>query len=346
MKAGKRTSAAGYAALPNSGERNDISWDDFKYILAVAETKSFNQAALKLETDQTTVGRRITRVEKAIGKDLFTRTRSGTEPTQEGKRLIEEAISARYHFDRALNKVRANEDGNREIKIALTEGLATFWLSRFIPWFIERNPELTLRVFSQDKIIEDQTEIYDCQLQLVQPTGHLPMVMRVATLHYMPYASRAYEKRRGCLPKTREELVDHNLVDLSGYLLDKGNWINWTGDARVADSLTLFATSSSFFVESVRQGAGIALLPTYLSCLYDDLIPLELGIHAAAQAYLVYRGDRRTSYPSREAITLMRHAFNNKRMPWFGETYVEPSSFHAAWCDYDKNADPPSITAP
>ncbi|MEJ2021774.1 MAG: LysR family transcriptional regulator, partial [Maritimibacter sp.] len=65
----------------------DPDWDDLKVFLAVARGESLSEAGRLLKRDPATVGRRITRLEQAMGVALFLRSQMGYGLTEAGARL-------------------------------------------------------------------------------------------------------------------------------------------------------------------------------------------------------------------------------------------------------------------
>ena len=55
----------------------DPHWDDLKIFLAVARTDSLSGAGRHLKIDPATVGRRIARLEEALGSPLFVKSPQG-----------------------------------------------------------------------------------------------------------------------------------------------------------------------------------------------------------------------------------------------------------------------------
>ncbi|GHH02512.1 LysR family transcriptional regulator [Comamonas sp. JC664] len=66
----------------------DISWDDARLFLAIAETGSFSGAARRLRIGQPTVSRRLAALEYAVGAALFRRGVDGAVLTAAGERLV------------------------------------------------------------------------------------------------------------------------------------------------------------------------------------------------------------------------------------------------------------------
>jgi len=65
-----------------------LDWDAFRVILAVAEEGNLSAAAIKLNVNQATVGRKLKRVEQNLGVKLFDRMNNGLFPTDSGKAAI------------------------------------------------------------------------------------------------------------------------------------------------------------------------------------------------------------------------------------------------------------------
>ena len=64
-----------------------LNWDDLKFFLEVARTRKASSAATRLSVDYTTVSRRISSLEGALGTLLFEKSRTnGFVLTAEGQR--------------------------------------------------------------------------------------------------------------------------------------------------------------------------------------------------------------------------------------------------------------------
>ena len=66
----------------------DITWDDVRIFLAVAEAGSVSGAARQLRLGQPTISRRLAEMEQAIGSRLFARGVGGATLTSAGERLL------------------------------------------------------------------------------------------------------------------------------------------------------------------------------------------------------------------------------------------------------------------
>jgi DNA-binding transcriptional LysR family regulator len=303
-----------------------LRWDDFAVLLRVVEAGSFNQAALNLGIEQSTVSRQIARLESAIGRNLFFRTRQGVDLTPDGRRLLDEISEVPRLLNRGLQSARATNPRIGEIRIAVTDGIGTFWLARFLPAFQKRHQGVGVNIFSFDMITKDPLERYDSQLQMFRPTGDHPSAQRIATLHYIPYASADYVKRRG-KPKTRADLLAHDLIELEQFVQTFGGWGTISADTRANNRIMTYSDSSSFLVTAVRQGLGVAMLPTYLSAVMPDLEPCDIGVGHQGIPIWHVRRQKGKAWPADTAFELIEQAFDRKTMPWFEESFVPPDDF-------------------
>src|SRR3569833_1400126 len=71
-----------------------MDWDDLRVFLAIYRAGSTSAAARALGVQHTTVGRRLTSLEDALGTSLFTRTPTGLVPTADAEALVRDAEAA------------------------------------------------------------------------------------------------------------------------------------------------------------------------------------------------------------------------------------------------------------
>ena len=85
-----------------------LNWDDLKFFLEVARTRKASTAAKRLAVDYTTVSRRISSLEAALGTLLFEKSRtSGFVLTAEGQRLLGYAESIESTFTWPASRFQA-----------------------------------------------------------------------------------------------------------------------------------------------------------------------------------------------------------------------------------------------
>src|SRR4051812_19431510 len=120
---------------------NLTDWDAARVFLEVVRCGSFRSAAERLDLSINVVRRRIDDFERQIGATLFTRDVHGTRLTDEGSMVVsavERMEAASFDLLRASNSVTNTLSG--EVRIAVTEGLGTFWLAPRLVEFQQRCP--------------------------------------------------------------------------------------------------------------------------------------------------------------------------------------------------------------
>jgi DNA-binding transcriptional LysR family regulator len=301
-------------------------WDDFKLLLAVVETGSFSRAAAALNLTQPTVSRRVERLERAIGARLVDRLNNGATLTHEGLRIVEQLHVAQNALSGAVDSIRSPRALSEAVKLFTTDGVATYWLPRSLPALFEQCRDVELRTYTGGDAEAYQRAHFDMAIHYMEPNDPNMIATRLGTLHFLPYASTSYLSRFG-QPRSTSDLTRHRLLDYVLYLIDKGSWMTrmtgTNGDARTQ----YFTNSSAALCEAVRQGAGIALLPSYVSVFENDLVPLDIGLHFETPFWLLYGQDVLAKRGVRDVIDFLKHIFNRKTMPWFADTYIPSLEF-------------------
>lgn len=300
-------------------------WNDFRLLMAVLRAGSITKAARSLGLSQATVSRQMDKLERNAGVRLLERSPSGAELTPEGIRLVEELREIWDKFGRAMERIRSSSRERAVAKMVTTDGVATYWIPRFLPWL---NNDVELRLFTAFEAGQDKFENFDLSIHYMQPNNPNAMVMKLGMFHFMPYASPEYLARRGT-PRRAEDLAHHDLLDHSIYLIDKGTWQtrlpSEAGDARIL----LYTNSSTVLGECVRNGLGICWLPTYASMVDSRFVPVDVGLRLSTPVFLCYHRDSEAKPGVRAVIHFLKHIFDRKKMPWLRDEFVPPSEFAA-----------------
>ncbi len=307
-------------------------WDDFRLLLAVVETGSFSRAAASLGLTQPTVSRRVERLERTIGARLVDRLNNGAALTLEGLRIVEQLHVAHNAISGAVESIRSPRAATEAVKLFTTDGLATYWLPRFLPSLFDKCRDVELRIYTGSDAEAYQRVPFDLAIHYMQPNDPNLITARLGSLHFLPYASSGYLARFG-QPRSVAELGRHRLLDYVLYLIDKGSWMTRMTGTASEGRTQYFTNSSAALCEAVRQGAGIALLPSYVSVFEHDLIPLDLGLHFETPFWLCYQQEVPRRAAARDVIQFLKHIFNRRTMPWFAEQRVSTSDFPPSSAD-------------
>ena len=301
-----------------------VDWDDFRVFLQIVRHGSFNRAAAQLEMTQPTVSRRLLRLEKAMGVRLFDRDRRGPRLTAEGQRIYTDASAAQAALMRAVNQTPGGRPGiEGDCTLQMGEGAASFWVSRFLAPFFTRHPNVGLKIIGVTGSANETREGSDLSIYYYQPPQADLVSLHIGTMHLLPFASREYVRVHGA-PQNIEALSRHRLLDLAVYFTEAGLWATWSQQHAGTRAL-LLTNVAGCIAEAVHHGAGIAVLPSYALAVYDNLIPLDIGVHYTLPIYICYSRDAMDKWPVKATLEFLRECvFDRKNMPWFRERYIAP----------------------
>jgi DNA-binding transcriptional LysR family regulator len=96
-------------------DRPVVDLADLHCFEALAGTMHFGRAADRLGTSQSTLSRRIRRLEDEIGVPLLTRTSRRVALTEAGRELATRLPSALRHLDQAIAAARSPGEGGWEL---------------------------------------------------------------------------------------------------------------------------------------------------------------------------------------------------------------------------------------
>src|SRR4030088_905753 len=187
-------------------------WDAARVFLEVVRCGSFRSAAERLDLSINVVRRRIDEFERQIGATLFTRDVHGTRLTDEGSLVVsavERMEAASFDLLRASKSVTHTLSG--EVRVAVTEGLGTFWLAPRLVEFQQSFPNILVDLHCAMRSADVSRDEADVAIHLSRPAALDVKLVRLGRMHLMLFASQKYIETYGT-PKTSDELVKHRLV--------------------------------------------------------------------------------------------------------------------------------------
>ncbi len=189
----------------------DISWEDARIFLAVAETGSFSAAARRLKLGQPTISRRIADFEFRLGQVLFHRGRRGAELTPDGARLLPAAQQmARWAVEMERAASQRGQQPQGKVRLTAPPGVAHDFLVPFCVRFQRRNPRIKLELLSSIEYLDLNRGEADLAIRQRPPSQRGLMLLRSLTTPVAAYAAPDYVQS---LPH--------------GYGLADVDWIGW-----------------------------------------------------------------------------------------------------------------------
>src|SRR5258705_4777056 len=168
-------------------------WDAARVFLEVVRCGSFRSAAERLELSIKVVRRRMDDFERQVGATLFTRDVHGTRLTDEGSLVVsavERMEAASFDLLRAGNSVTNTLSG--EVRVAITEGLGTFWLAPRIVDFQQSFPSILVDLHCAMRSADVSRHEADVAIHLSRPAALDVKLVRLGRMQLMCFSGPRY----------------------------------------------------------------------------------------------------------------------------------------------------------
>lgn len=275
--------------------------DNLRFFLVLARTGRLVDSAKLLGVDHTTVGRRVTMLEKSAGQRLFDRLPSGWKLTAAGHRLVPYAETIQAALIAAQESQKPSDRGlTGTVRIMATDGFGTFVLAPQLGRLHARHPDLDIDLVISSDPISLASGCYDVAVTSEPPPlrGVVAKELAIYTMRF--YASRSYIRSHGSV-RTVDDLREHHLVWHLDTLLCASPPA--LVDATVAGRRAQVQTNSvTGHWQSARGGVGIALLPTYVGDTDDTLTPILPASVAFRRTYWMVTPKELASAPRLRAV--------------------------------------------
>lgn len=178
----------------------DVSWDDVRLFLAIADHGSLTEASRHLRLGQPTVSRRLATLEEQLGYPLFERSVEGTSLTSRGERWLDPARRmAEWAGELSSAAERSDAAPAGVVRITAAPGVAFDFVAPFARRVREKYPKLQLQVLARVEYVDLARREADIALRARPPTSRdLSLVHTFKHLNDA-FVSRAYAEERGLL---------------------------------------------------------------------------------------------------------------------------------------------------
>ncbi len=313
------------------------NWDLVRIFLEVARIGSFRAAAEQLNMSANFLSKRISLLERAYKTTLMTRHVGGIRLTREGLQVLEAAKrmeEASFGLDVALNQATPSLSG--EVRIAVTEGLGTFWLAPRLVEFQRAYPGLLVDLKCEMRSADVMRLEADLAVQLEHPDQPNLKRLKIGRLHIMPFVSPSYVEVYG-MPKNADDIrQNHRIVIQDAEQTKAKEMYAKYADREQVGFVAMRNNVSTAHLWSIAKGAGIGWLPTYVPALGDPLIPLDIGVQFELDIWLAYHPDAKKIARVRQLIDWTVQSFDGRKYPWFRDEFVHPKDLQKAY----KEAEP------
>jgi DNA-binding transcriptional LysR family regulator len=171
--------------------RNEMDWENVRYLLHLAREGSLGAAARSLRVRHTTVRRRIARLESTLRTRLLQRTPDGLRLTAAAGRIVARA----EEMERAAASIAhgAAEDDTRlegPLRITSTEAIGGMFLSGELSRFRAQHPAIVVHLLTDLRPLSLARGEVDLAVRLNRTTETSAVTRRVGTLTFAAYTTK------------------------------------------------------------------------------------------------------------------------------------------------------------
>ena len=281
-----------------------MDWDDLRIFLAVARSESLSAAGKRLKIDPATVGRRIARLEAAVGTRLFAKSPQGYALTEEGTRLLPHAEAAEATLDRAGEALSGPEGLTGQIRIGAPDGCANYLLPQVLARICDANPGLEVQIVALPRVFNLSKREADMAIAVSRPEAGRLTVQKLTEYRLHLAASRAYLSKAPI--HGPDDLKNHRFI---GYIPDMifDKELDYLAEIG-AGPATLTSNSVSVQLNWLRHGAGVGIVHDFALPAAPELVRvIPHRIHLTRAFWLIrHEGDARLERLNRFADLLTR----------------------------------------
>ncbi|KAA0578519.1 LysR family transcriptional regulator [Azospirillum sp. B21] len=289
---------------------NGNNWDDLRYLLAVARHGSLSAAARVLGVNHSTVLRRVTALEQAMGAQLFDKLPGGYVLTAAGDEM--HRVAQKMEEDlAAANRLLSGRDTRigGSLRVTTVDILTLYILPHHIAAFRRLHPELRVDLVAAEASLSLTRREADVAIRATSRPPENLVGRAVSGLAFAVYGASSHLDRVG----GSDDLDRHPWVGLDESF-EHTSLAQWMKRTVPAASIGYRVNSVAGAVEAVRAGIGLGLLP----CGVVDRDPAFRRIgdpvpEADAKLWLLTHEDLRHMGRVRAFLDFMADALTRER---------------------------------
>jgi len=275
---------------------DDFNWDDLRFFLRAAQQKTLAGAARSLGVQHTTIGRRLSVLERAFGAPLVLRGPEGLTLTPLGQRIAPLVLEV----ERAVSAARAAVKAEcARVRLSVPQALTALF-TQGLAQLRRDQPEISLEIISDNRPPDLKRGEVDLAV-LVRTVIDVDLVRRsLGDIGWSLYATDAYLARHPG-PVDATDLSGHEIVALKAESTSAPA-AKWLAEHAANATVVSRSNASASLVAATVAGAGLALLPCFLAEAEPALKRLTPDVLIKHSVSLAYRREVRLAEPVRVAI--------------------------------------------
>ncbi len=248
-----------------------LSWDDFRYVKAIAGTRSLSGAAENLGVNHSTVFRRLGQIEQQLGSRLFERGRAGYALTPCGEKMVELAERMGediVSFERRVTGQDLRPSG--ELRVTTSDVVLLHLLNGVLIGFRRAYPEILLDVLVSNQRLNLSKRDADVALRATYQAPEALEGHRIARIAWAVFGPAALAASPFNPAKDGRR---HDWITFADHfsIAKATRWLR----EHVDGARIVYKTNTMVgLAEAAAGGVGLALLPCFVGAAVPGLTRL------------------------------------------------------------------------
>jgi DNA-binding transcriptional LysR family regulator len=271
-----------------------VTWDDFRLVKAIADSRGLAGAASELGINHSTVFRRLGHIEDALATKLFERHRSGYAATPAG----EEMVALAWRLDGDITAFTRRLAGREiavsgELRVTTNDSLLVHLLSPILARFRHRHPTVQLDVLLANEALNLSKRDADVAIRATDDPPETLVGRMAARIAWALYGRRdAFGEGS---PDIAELTATRDWVSL-GESMSHVKAVQFVRRNVAPDRIAYRVNTVLGLAQAVEAGIGIGHLPCFIGDRSPDLVRLgPIAPEFSADLWLLTHPDLRHS---------------------------------------------------
>ena len=250
-----------------------FNWNDLRYFLAVARSRTISLAGRRTGSDHATVSRRISALESALGLKLFERNPRGYNLTPHGEELLGIASAIEVEVVRIEETAAGRQQGLAgAVRISTPEGFGNFFLASRIGALAAAHPKLSVEMLTIQQIVALSRREADVAITMTLPPSGNCAHELLTDYRLFVYGSKSYLATAPPIC-SRDDMANHPFI---GYVDDLifTRALNYLPEVRPNLRARLQNSSIQAQLSATISGFGLCVLPDYVARTARELVPV------------------------------------------------------------------------
>ena len=273
----------------------ELDWDDLRYFLRAAQAGTLAGAARAMGVEHSTIGRRLSALERTLGAPLVVRAPDGLHLTPLGESLLPLAEGVERSV-LALHG-RASQRAAR-VRLAMPTGFTALF-SGELARLRDAQPQLTLELLTGSRPVDLLRGEADLAIRS-GPVGDALIARPLGESGFSLYAAPSYLSRHP-RPADLDDLSNHHVIGFDPALADTPPAL-WLAARTQRATIVLRSRELADMQAAALAGAGLALLPCLSADADAGLQRLTPQVLVRRTLWLVYPRESRVSQPVQAVI--------------------------------------------